>query len=443
MKPTTWRSLCEVTIFFAAISPLAAKETPTGLRLTGDWQLQVTNGTNELKATVDISPPTVVIVQAEKYGSLPLFNLAGGGWTKGARLRPLVAMECTASGLLDPASLQVCAGPEANAQRFERGKDYGADPLWATIGRLPGGRIAENQPVYVSYRYALPRIDAIVFGDEGKIEVRQGKPHIVTPVPPALAPGERRLANLWIAGRIAKLEPQHLFPILETAYPEPPKTSPAPAERLLTKTMQKLRGGRPLRILAWGDSVTACGYLPDAERWQAQFVTRLQQQFPKAKIELVTEAWGGRSSESYLVEPAGSEHNYREKVLGARPDLVISEFVNDAGLGPQQVEQRYGKLLADFTAIGAEWIILTPHYVRPDWLGVPSQREIDADPRAYVKGLRQFTARHGVALGDASLRWGRLWRQGIPYSTLLSNAINHPNAQGMKLFADSLMTLFP
>ena len=86
--------------------------------------------------------------------------------------------------------------------------------------------------------------------------------------------------------------------------------------------------------------------------------------------------------------------------------------------------------------------MLTPHYVRPDWMGLGTEREIDADPRAYVTGLRQFAARHGVPLGDASLRWGRLWRQGIPYSSLFCNAINHPNARGMKLFADSLMALF-
>ena len=44
--------------------------------------------------------------------------------------------------------------------------------------------------------------------------------------------------------------------------------------------------------------------------------------------------------------------------------------VNDAGLSPQAVEQRYSKLLTDFEKIGAEWIILTPHYVRPDWMGL-------------------------------------------------------------------------
>ena len=147
--------------------------------------------------------------------------------------------------------------------------------------------------------------------------------------------------------------------------------------------MAKLRAGGPVRILAWGDSVTDGGYLPDAEhtRWQAQFVTRLQARFSQAKIELVSEAWGGRSTASYLAEPAGSPHNYQEVVFGAKPDLVVSEFVNDAGLTPEQVEERYSKFLADFTAIGAEWIILTPHYVRPDWMGLSAQRDIDVDPR--------------------------------------------------------------
>ena len=209
--------------------------------------------------------------------------------------------------------------------------------------------------------------------------------------------------------------------------------------------MEKLRSGQPLRILAWGDSVTVGTYLPDWEhqRWQEQFVTRLRTRFPKAQIELVTEAWGGRNTGSYLAEPPGSEHNYGEKVLARKPDLIVSEFVNDAGMNEAQVEQHYGKLLADFKAIGAEWIILTPHYVRPDWMGLTQELEIDDDPRAYVKGLRQFAAKHQLALADASLRYGRLWRQGIPYSTLMLNSINHPDARGMSLFADSLIGLFP
>ena len=131
------------------------------------------------------------------------------------------------------------------------------------------------------------------------------------------------------------------------------------------------------------------------------------------------------------------------KVLDRRPHLVVSEFVNDAGLSPEQVEERYGRLLADFRGIDAEWIILTPHYVMPSWMKLDSQRQIDDDPRPYVAGVREFGRRHGVPVADASLRYGRLWRQGIPYQTLMENDINHPNVFGHGLFADSLLALFP
>ena len=54
-----------------------------------------------------------------------------------------------------------------------------------------------------------------------------------------------------------------------------------------------------------------------------------------------------------------------------------------------------------------------------------------------------FAREHKVALADAARRYGRLWRQGIPHSTIMLNSINHPNARGMTIFADALMELFP
>lgn len=410
------------------------------LTLTGDWQVEIV--TPQGRTVLDVPLATIVTVESERFDRLPPFDAKASGWRKGARLHGVIAQECTVKGLLDPASLQLRAAAAADSPRFELGKDFAADLDWGTFGRLPGGKIGENQPVIASYRHGLSRIDSIVRSQQGKIKLRQGTPHPAAPLPASLHEGDTRLTNIFVAGRIARLSSVHLFPILETAYPEPVHST-ALADERLPKTMKKLRNGGSLRVLAWGDSVTDGGFLPnrDRDRWQAQFVARLAERYPKAKIELVTEAWGGRSTASYLAEPPGSVHNYQEKVLGAKPDLIVSEFVNDSGLNAKLVEERYGRLLADFRKIGAEWIILTPHYVRGDWMGLASEREIDRDPRPYVEGLRQFAVKHRVALADASLRWGRLWRQGIPYSTLLLNAINHPDARGMKLFGDALMVL--
>lgn len=424
----------------------AAAAEPPSLRVSGDWEVEVSLQTPKPRVVkLRVPPAELVEVKAERHAALPVFNPKTGGWAKGARLQRLIAQETTTPYLLEPPSLVVRAGAGDDAEIFRLGEDYQADLDWGTIGRLPTGRITESQPVFVSYRYAPLRLDTVVLARDGKVTLRKGEPRASAVRPPDAAADEQRLANIWLPGRVAKLGPEHLFAILEHAYPAPPKPQPTPAEKLTTKTLAKLRSGEKLRILAWGDSVTVGTYVPDParERWQEQFVSQLRSRFSKANIELVTEAWGGRNTGSYLAEPPGSEHNYREKVLAMKPDLIVSEFVNDAGLNPAQVEERYSALLRDFQGMGAEWIILTPHYVRPDWMGLNRERDIDNDPRPYVAGLREFTAKHQVALADASLRYGRLWRQGIPYSTLMLNSINHPDARGMQLFADALMELFP
>jgi len=324
---------------------------------------------------------------------------------------------------------------------FIRGTDYEAELTWGCVGRLAGGAISDTTPVYASYVYGKMRLDSVVLTAAGQIVLREGVSNVSLPVPPELAAGETRLANVWVTARMTKLDADHLFPVLETAYPEAPKSPLASADKLLPKTIAKLDAGGQVHVLAWGDSVTDGGFLPDAvtNRWQAQFAQRLQAHYPNAEIVLTTEAWGGHNTDSYRSEPPGSLHNYQEKVLDVHPDLIVSEFVNDSGFDEAAVYQKYGLIRDEFAAIGAEWIILTPHYVRPDMMGLSSEKNIDDDPRAYVKALRKFTAQYGIALAEGSLRYGRLWRRGTPYSTLLMNNINHPNPFGMSLFADALM----
>jgi hypothetical protein len=420
------------------------------LAAVSDWEVRVTLTRRDTGAppartnmVVRVPPPEPVDVTAERHEGLPLFNPTAGGWARGAQLRLVRAQETTTPSLVDPASFVLRPGPDAAGPAYRLGTDFEADLVWGTVGRKTGGGISEDQPVFASYRCFPLRLDALVLTRDGRLEVRRGNPRAAAPKPGPVRAGELHLANLWLPGRVTKLATPNLFPIRETAYPEAAVSLPTPAEQFLPKTLARLRAGERLRVLAWGDSVTDGSYLADParERWQEQFVTRLRAAFPQSSIELVTEAWGGRNTASYLAEPPGSPHNYREKVLGAQPHLVVSEFVNDAGLNPAQVEERYSRFLEDFRALGAEWIILTPHYVRPDWMGLDRERDIDHDPRPYVAGLRQFATQHGLALADAARRYGRLWRQGIPYTTLMLNSINHPDAVGLKLFADALMAL--
>ena len=422
----------------------AAEERLLVAETAGDWGVRVEcrHAGQTTEGTFVVAPPDGVEVFNEKIPTLPVFNPAVPGWVKGVALEEVRAAECTVIRALDPESLVVKTGPGREGALLERGRDWEADSEWGTVGRLVGGRIAEGQPVWVSYRAARRRIDSVILRADGTLDLLRGEPQIVLCEPPSIPAGSERLLNIYLPGRIEKLSEVNLFPILEAGCPplSPEQAPQAPAR--LPETLRRLESGEPLKILAWGDSVTTY------DRWQSMFVERLRARYPRADIELITEAWGGRNTGSYLAEPPGSEHNYREKVLDGRPHLIVSEFVNDAGMGPADVDRQYGRLLADFRGIGAEWIILTPHYVMPEWMGPGflerGQRDIDDDPRPYVAGLKAFVAAHPehVALADAARRYGRLWRQGIPYLTLMENNINHPNVAGHRIFADALDEVF-
>lgn len=421
---------------------------PAKLDLCGDWQIEVSGVSNSAAGTapvrLTVTPPPLVTVVAEPCLPMPVFNPGAAGWTKGYRLQGVRTQETSAKGSLVPESLQLRAGPDAESALLQVGTDYQVDANWGTLGWATQEVAQAERKAFASYSYGKARIDSIVMGAQGRITIREGTPHVTVPVPPALTAGETLLANVWLPVRLAKLTPDCLYPILESRYPESPLGADLLAAALIPKTYAKLTNGEPVTILAWGDSVTDGSFLPDPAtgRWQEQFVARLRAKFPKAPITLITEAWGGRNTDSYRAEPPGSVHNYQEKVLAVKPDLVVSEFVNDGWLSDELTQTKYGVILEEFKGIGAEWIILTPHYILPEWMGGQRQRDIDEDPRAYVKGLRAFAATNHIALADASLRWGRLWRQGIPYMTLMLNAINHPDAAGMGIFADSLMDLF-
>jgi lysophospholipase L1-like esterase len=432
-----------------AASEAAADERPS-VEIVGDWQVRVSPGTvNQGKRrarisqpiTLTVAPAAILRVEDEKYDTLPLYDANAAPWGRGARLRQLTTFETTAADSLLPESLVVKAGP-GKATPYAPGKDYALEPRWATFGRVAGGGLAEGQPVWADYTCGWGRLDTIAVGPQGNVRLVQGTPHNATPRPPDLEKGELALVNLWIAPRLPKLTPEALYPVVESAYPEPKRRGKPAAATLLPKTWAKLNTGQPVHVLAWGDSVTAGGQASDpAHQYQSQFVALLQKQFPKASIRLTTAGWGGRNSDSFLQEPPGSPYNFESAVLAPRPDLIVMEFVNDAFMTPAVVEQKYASLQKRFAAIGAEWVILTPHFVRPDWMGAPSPR-VESDPRPYVAGVRQFAAKHNVALADASLRWGHLLKEGVPYTTLLSNSINHPNDQGHTLFAQALMELF-
>ena len=421
---------CSITMSAICVAGAAEIKAPK-VNITGPWQIEVDG------VKLDVPEPQVIRVIEEHYKALPVYR-KGGGWNDGVALRGVAGIGCALKKALDPYSVRMRL---PDGTEMLRGKDFNYTDDWGTLGRLEGGRISNTQEVLISYRYIPNRLDSVIKSADGKLRLECGVPRSYCPKMPTLKPGETRLLNVFTEAQTDKLTDENIFLITETEFPS---ESAKAQQAFIPNVMKKLRAGEHVKVLAWGDSVTECGYLPPDDRWQIQFINRLRAAFPKADIELISNGWGGRTIPAFLNEPEGSKYNYKKTVLDVKADLVVTEFVNDAGLNQKIWNDSFNKVLNDFRAQGTEWIILTPHYVRPDWMGLTTQNgpSIENDPRPYVAFIRKFTAEKNVALADAAKRYGRLWRQGIPYNTLMTNTINHPDKDGMKIFADALMSIF-
>jgi len=432
----------------AVVAQEAAQAIP--LRVSGPWSVAVGPGAVELQGrqisiaeevSLAVPEPEVISVKGEAHPNLPVFNEQTGGWRKGARLTQLITQECTATGLLVAESV-VVRPAEGDGAPFVPDQDYKIDGFWATLGRVEGGAIGAEQKVLIDYDYSPSQLHSLAVDGAGAVSLVVGEPGVGSIPPPELGEGQTAVANIWVPGLTAELTEENLFPI--EPGPAAEKPEPGVAETLLPKTLAKLRAGEDVKIVAWGDSVTAGGGVgAQVElRYQNRFAELLRERFPQANVTMLTAGWGGQNSRGYMDAPKAGQYDFVRDVLEPQPDLVTIEFVNDAYLNEEQVQTHYAQIMGHMNGIGAEVILITPHLVRPDWLGMTTLK-FDDDPRPYVKGLRRFAEENNVALADASVRWCRLWRQGIPYVTLEANSINHPDARGHEIFAQALIGLFP
>ena len=360
------------------------------------------------------------------------------GWSKGTRLQACSAQDVNACGSFVAGSLEIRR--TTGGELLKEGTDYLVDTDWGHVGLGTQSCVTATDTVYASYRYSLLRMDTIQVGADGKETLKPGTPHISAPVPPAPDAGCRAVAHVFVSRQGTET-----YPITETAAQAVTRSTPG----RIPKTLAKLKAGQPVKIVCWGDSVTAGGNASAPElRYVDVFAAGLRERFPQAKLDVQNISAGGSSSRQWLfpekfpyrgLQGAANPARF-ERVLAAKPDLVTIEFVNDAGLTPVMVEETYSDILKRLKTIGAEVILITPHFTMLKMMGFQSMRE--AEKRPYVLALREFADKHNVALADAAARWEHLWKEGLPYPTLLHNTINHPDDRGHRLFAEELWKCF-
>ncbi|HUT74492.1 MAG TPA: SGNH/GDSL hydrolase family protein [Armatimonadota bacterium] len=378
--------------------------------------VEVTDGDRVLR-TLRVAPPEVVEVRGE---AVVIGDDAPHVWARGTRLPALVTgTGSVVVGAVAPGSVVVCSAP--GAEPYEQGKDYLLDERWAALGRVAEGRIPQGARVYVDYAYYRSRLDTLQVTARDTPSIRRGKPAAVCPHPAGAARGHEAIANIWVRPGLTAVTAEDIYPI------GPPPSFPAPDRTGTAATRKLLAAGGKATIVALGDSVTAGGEASRPElAFPNLFAATLSARYPQAGITLINAGIGGANSD------LGLERLDRD-VLDHQPQLVVIEFVNDMLWPREKVIANYRRLISRIRAAGAEAVIITPHYMWPEWMGGFDEA---------LAGLKQVATEEKVALADASARWGALRETGIPYETLLVNSINHPDDRGHRLFVDALMELF-
>ena len=391
---------------------------------------------------VQVEPAEVVSVAGEEAR---LSAAPPRSWVSGTKLRHVQHMGpgrgVPVHGAVDPDSIIVRHGSRV----LQKDVDYVVDPEWGSLGLGKKPSVTSKDVVLVDYRYSLRRMDSLVRTPDGKQVIRKGTSHLTVPEPPALDPGEKRVANVFVDYGCDGTN-AGVFPILES----PAQAKTATTAGRIPRTLAKIKAGEPVTVVCWGDSVTVGGDASDLSktRYVKVFEHRLKQKFPKADINVLTVAVGGSNSRMWLHRekydakkiPRVAQCQW-ELIEKAKPDLVTIEFVNDAYLADKNAFTAvYTDILNRLRNLGAETILITPHFTMPRMMGFKTLRE--PEKRGYVLNLREFAEQHKLGLADASARWEHLWKEGLPYVTLLRNNINHPEDRGHALFANELMKCF-
>jgi len=390
-----------------------------------------------------IDPPTIVSVESEVVA---IGDERPNQWAAGTRLKGVIAKRIYHGlpGCLVPDSVVV---KSRDGTVYEEGIDYIVDHTWGAMGRISDGKIEKGEKVLVDYKYSLQRIDLIQCDARGNLSIKKGKEEKTCPVPPVPDEGNYALANIFLPYNTTELTEDMIFPVLSAEVPEdllsgkaPPYPGPAEEElekiKFVHNTLEKLRKGDTVTIVFWGNSVTAGGDASSpAKAFPQVFVKMLREKFPDATIKLKNAGIGGSNTNQRLP-------NLQKEVLRFNPQLVVIEFVNDMGMERDNLRNNYFSAIDQIREAGAEVIILTPHFVMPSWMGISSVKHA-VETRPAVQWLREIAEEKQVGLADVSKRWERLAQEGIPYTTLLWNGINHPDDRGHKIFAEELIKFFP
>jgi lysophospholipase L1-like esterase len=336
-------------------------------------------------------------------------------------------------GVIAPGSVRV-KPTEGDGNYYKPKIDYALDLRWGALSRVPTGAIKEGQKVFVDYTYFTRRIDTLIVDEAGKMKLLTGKPSRSAPEPPVVDPHSLPLANIYAAHGAEPLKVQDFMPITARGPAIESTLRRESDRRALKVTLDKLSKGQPVRIVFWGDSITAGADASAPERSFAHvLLAELQQKYPRSHIQAFNAGIGGSNTKGRLKD-------FDKEVTAHRPDVIVVEFVNDIHLTREVIELNYRLIAEKARRTGAELLIVNPHWPAPQLLGVVDWSLVGKAP--FYAVLRKLAGEHQVAFADVAKRWERLPREGLAPELVLVDKLVHPNNKGHALYAEEILKCF-
>ncbi len=425
----------------------ASRQVITGLFPISENSITINKGSYSVasgqvsikrKRTFDIKPTETVAVKNEY---IELNGYRAESWNIGTRLQGPRAGFINAMHALIEDSLVMAASQ--GAPPLIKGKDYIVSAPFALVALAPGSDIEPGTGLYASYSYYLQRIDSIAVSDKGTPMLIEGKSVIVSPEIPEIPSGTKRLCNIYRPFRGTHLTEEHIFPCLKNAEDVVTETTPGSIPRVL----EKLKSGKPITIVCWGDSITVGADVKPESAWANSFETHLRKMFPESRTSFHNHSIGGSKSAQWLhngkfpgLPELPSDTCSFDKIMNLKPDLIVMEFLNDAVLTPEVLKDNYRLLHSRLGQINCELIVVTPSKRLFNSFDLGEMKK--KDDRYYVSFVKDFARKNGYAIADTTSRWDHLHLEGIPYFSLFNNGFNHPNEFGHQLFVEEIMKCF-
>ena len=207
----------------------------------------------------------------------------------------------------------------------------------------------------------------------------------------------------------------------------------SPQVHFLKTTRARLAGGESVKIVAFGDSITAGGDAtkPELIFWQ-RWADELQRHYPRAHVTAVNGATGGDSTVQGL-------QRLQTKVLDERPDLVLIGFGmndhNQGGVPIPQFEENLRQIIRRIRdATRAEIVLFSAFPPNPRWHYGSHHMQ---DYAATTERVARETA---CAYADVFGNWQAIAARKKP-EDLLGNNINHPNDFGHWIYWRTLSAM--